>query len=130
MIYSSSKFLFVNKLSSVIIPENSFVVDIHQEITDQNGLYDVYKKAITFPNYFGQNWNAFFDLLKDFHWVSETNIIIRHFITPSLGRDDLKTYLQILIDSIDFWKQFENHKIIVYFSVDFKSKIDEVLSQG
>ncbi len=130
MIYNTNKFNFTDHLLDVKIPENSFVVDIQQQIGSQNELYDMYKRTVTFPDYFGDNWDAFFDVLKDFSWVPQENIIIRHFFLPVLPDNELRVYLEILADSVEFWTKFDRHKMVVYFSIEAEEKIKELMSKS
>jgi len=126
MAYSSEKFIFIDKLDNIPIPESSFVVDIRNKITDQDELYEVYKKTVTFPDYFGENWNAFWDLMASLHWISQKNLIIRHYTSPFLIDNELKIYLEILHDTIAHWEKYDEHKVFVYFPTEFRKKIKEL----
>ncbi len=128
--YNQNSLNFVEDLLGMQISENSFVVDIQQQISNQNELYDMYKRTVTFPDYFGDNWDAFFDVLKDLSWVPQENIIIRHFFLPVLPENELRVYLEILADSVEFWTKFDRHKMVVYFSIEVEEKIKELMSKS
>ncbi|MEA2754928.1 MAG: hypothetical protein QOJ54_1217 [Aliidongia sp.] len=72
--------------------------------------------ALLFPAYFGRNWNALYDCLRDFHWTDKKNIVLIHNNLPVLANEDLKTYLGILRDAVTDWKPDEFHKFHVIFN--------------
>jgi Barstar (barnase inhibitor) len=46
----------------------SLVVDLH-DITDKAGLLDRFAEAGAFPDWWGVNWDALADLLRDLSWL-------------------------------------------------------------
>lgn len=71
------------------------------------------------PGYFGFNWDALYDCLRDLSWVP------CHKIVPRLPRDDLKVYLETLRDSVLDWAADDGHEIEVVFR-----NIDRVVIEG
>ncbi|MCG7366329.1 barstar family protein [Pantoea sp. ACRSH] len=80
-----------------------------------------------FPGYFGFNWNALEDCLRDFSWVSEEKIIIVHDALPNISNDDLKIYLEILRDTVLDWYGYEQHTLKVVFQKKDRERITKIL---
>lgn len=57
--------------------------------------------ALSFPDYFGRNWDALIDCLSDLSWCHEPEAIIDHADIPNLQARDLRLYLESLIDASD-----------------------------
>ncbi len=49
----------------------AFIAILPFGINNKNELLDELKKKLMFPEYFGFNWDALSDCLKDFHWIKE-----------------------------------------------------------
>ncbi|MDU8606379.1 barstar family protein [Pseudomonas amygdali] len=77
------------------------------------------------PGYFGFNWDALYDCLRDLSWVPCHKIVIVHKSLPGLPRDDLKVYLEILRDSVLDWVGDNGHEIEVVFT-----DIDRTVVEG
>lgn len=57
-------------------------------------------EQLEFPEYFGENWDAFEECLQDLLPNAGAEVVLIHEETPTrLGEDELRTYLQIL-DSV------------------------------
>ena len=67
------------------------------------------------PGYFGFNWDALYDCLRDLSWVPCHKIVLVHESLPEIPRDDLKIYVEILCDSILDWVSDDGHEIEVVF---------------
>lgn len=52
--------------------------------------------GLRIPEWFGWNWDALEDTLRDLSWLSEGLVTIYHEAVPRLPDDDLRTYLAIL----------------------------------
>jgi len=68
-----------------------------------------------FPGYFGFNWNALDDCLRDFHWINENKIVIVHDNLPGIPDRDLKIYIEILKDAVMDWRKDDRHILEVIF---------------
>nr|WP_282187675.1 barstar family protein [Pseudomonas sp. MWU12-2020] len=67
------------------------------------------------PGYFGYNWDALYDCLRDLSWVPCHKIVLVHESLPELPRDDLKIYLEILRDSVLDWIGDDGRELEVVF---------------
>lgn len=62
--------------------------------------------ALTFPDYFGHNWDAFADCLTDMSWIETDGFLVLYDHADAFaGRsaEDFRTALAILKESADFW---------------------------
>ena len=89
-----------------------------EAIVDESSLYDVLQVVLRLPDYFGRNWNALHECLRDLSWIPERDVLLLHDGLPrKLGTEDTATYLDVLEDSVRFWKNREEreHLLIVVF---------------
>lgn len=77
-----------------------------------------------FPGYFGFNWDALFDCLRDFDWIPCRKIILMHESVPQLPENDLRIYLEILRDAVLEWHEGEAHELEVVFHLSDKDMIE------
>ena len=108
--------------------DDDFIVWIPPNISDRQELFSILDHEFKFP-YFGRNWDALYDLLRDFFWIQKRRIVMVHEDLPiQLGDKDLRTYLEILIDAIKDWKPEDNHELIVVFPLKYRETVREILS--
>ena len=78
------------------------------EIRDKERFLNHAAAVLSFPDYFGNNWDAFEDCLTDMSW-HETDgflIVYDHFeILAQHAPDEFKIALEILRDSVEFWRE-------------------------
>ena len=85
-------------------------------ITSPTDLLRILATSLRFPAYFGHNWNALFDCLCDFTWLTEPRILIIHEDVPTLPSPHLDVYLKVLRDAIDSWlPETDPHTLAVAF---------------
>jgi RNAse (barnase) inhibitor barstar len=96
-------------------------------IFDADKLLDEVAKSLNFPAYFGENWNALFDCLRDFNWIEEERICLIHKEVPSIEIEDLKVYLEILRDAVNDWKDGEDHEFFVLFPASSEGRVRSLL---
>lgn len=107
---------------------DSFVVHIsivHNETELMNELNSKFK----FP-YFGFNWDALYDLLRDFHWINQKKIVLVHDEMPKFDDASMKTYILLLRDSVNDWKVGEDHSLEVIFPEKGENLIKGILNSG
>lgn len=104
----------------------SFVAEVPQNIRTSSELLDVLFSALKLPGYFGFNWNALNDCLRDFHWIEETEVVLRHLDVPQLDAAELGIYISVLNEAINDWKPGEAHRFKVVFPRHAKPIIDKL----
>jgi len=108
-------------------PNSSFVVHF-SSITGKEQLFSELSIKLKFPNYFGNNWDALYDCLRDLHWIKEEKIVLVHDALIELKHADFKTYISILNYSVNSWKENENHNLEVVFPISCKDLIENTLA--
>ena len=93
----------------------AFVARLPQGIANREQLFDSLQQALILPGYFGRNWDALSDCLRDFHWVEERRIILVHDDLPPMPETVLSTYLGVLADAARDWEPEEDHELRVVF---------------
>jgi RNAse (barnase) inhibitor barstar len=70
-------------------------------ITTKEELLRELAKHLRFPGYFGENWDALWECIRDLSWLPNGPVILEHSDVP-LANDveSLKTYLSILNDTV------------------------------
>ncbi len=104
-----------------------FFIRVDPLISNSDELLKALYYSLWFPGYFGFNWNSLYDCLRDFDWISYYKIIIEHDSLPSIPDSDLKTYLEILRDSVVDWHGDEFHQLEVVFSEHDRARIMNIL---
>jgi RNAse (barnase) inhibitor barstar len=65
-------------------------------------------EALSFPDYFGANWDAFYDCVTDFAWRPAPGYLLELRHTQALARrapTTLATALEVLAEAAEFWRQ-------------------------
>ena len=99
--------------------ENEYIAYLSQ-VEDDNDLFRQLSDILAFPDYFGDNWNALFDCLRDFSWINKRGVVLVHSEIPVLSEEELMTYFEIIFSAVEDWTDTDDH----YFKVIF-SKEDE-----
>jgi hypothetical protein len=73
-------------------------------IQNYSELFDVLGRILHFPDYFGRNWDALDECIRDFSWLPPGDVILAHKDIPLSGdRRSLATYLEVLHDAVENW---------------------------
>lgn len=106
-----------------LAPSEKFVAIVPAGIRSREKLFSILSKALKFP-YFGRNWDALNDCLRDFSWTDIFQITVIHRDIPALGTDATRTYLDILACRVEDWKPDEDHQFRVVFPLSQKVAIE------
>ena len=92
-------------------------------LSNADGLFQAVAEALQFPGYFGHNWNALYDCLRDFHWTNQKDVVLIHSDLPALDGEELRIYLDILHEASISWKPDEPHTFTAVFDPSQKHKV-------
>jgi hypothetical protein len=99
------------------------VIDVPPTVTTKEEIIATLAKALEVPDYFGANWDALDESLRDLSWVPQRVVSIRHSAVPNLPIDVLRMYLDILARAVRSWKAEENHVVKVSFPASARDAI-------
>jgi hypothetical protein len=102
----------------------AYVARVPAGIRTARALLSTISEALKFPEYFGLNWNALSDSLRDLHWMHEREVVLAHDDLPPIEVEDQRIYLDVLAEAVESWKPQEEHRLRVVFPEASK---DEVL---
>lgn len=106
----------------------AFIAEISEGIKTKETLLDELSKRLHFPNYFGGNWDALEECVRDLSWISENRINIKHFDIPIVNDvRNLRIYLSIIKDAVLYSQEHKRKELIVYFPEVAEDRIDWLL---
>ncbi|MFI6124886.1 barstar family protein [Streptomyces sp. NPDC051064] len=60
-----------------------------EDMPDESSAFEKFWETLKFPDYFGWNWHAFYDCLRDLQWLSsDYHILIIESAESALSEDD------------------------------------------
>ena len=96
-------------------------------IATRDELFERYSAGLSFPDYFGRNWDALDECLRDLHWVRQKRVIILHEELPRLAEKELRIYLQILARAVEDWRSDEELQLQVVFPESAEQHVRELI---
>ncbi|MET8361047.1 barstar family protein [Micromonospora sp. NPDC005171] len=75
-------------------------------MTDADHVFYEFSDALCFPGYFGWNWNALSDCLRDLNWLPAEGYLVVVENAPRLlptSAEDRHTLFQILAQAVHHW---------------------------
>ena len=104
-------------------------VPAHLETKEE--LLDALYVSLSFPDYFGGNWNALDECIRDLSWLRPLQVVVFHEDLPmETDRVSLKMYVSILRDAVAFWRASPEHALVVVFPKDAESTVLELLADA
>lgn len=101
----------------------AFAAEVPAGITDSGALLTAIAERLLFPGYFGFNWNALSDCLRDFHWLPEGEVVLRHNDLPRVPESDLRVYLDVLAEAVTSWSHGGEQRFVVVFPAFVRAQI-------
>lgn len=85
------------------------------KITTKSGLLKAIGPAMHFPDYYGENWDAFEECLTDLSWAEGkgTVLLLEHVDGIAKNTDAWETFCEILEDSCDYWAGEDQPLLVV-----------------
>jgi len=98
-------------------------------IETKAALMNAVDNALKLPDYFGRNWDALEECIRDLSWLPEGSIVLVHEDVPLMNdRASLRTYLSILMDAIRKWAETSARRLVVVFPQHAEEKVRRALS--
>jgi hypothetical protein len=105
-----------------------FYVRVDPNIATSDELLRALYYLLWFPGYFGFNWNALSDCLRDLSWIPQCRVVLVHESLPRLPSEELRTYLGVLHDSVIDWNNDHEHDLEVVFRASDRFVVDRLMA--
>ncbi len=103
------------------------VARVAKNVFDTRELITSAGTGLHFPRFFGKNFDAFWDCVRDLE-LEEKAVVILHQDLPNIPEEDLAVWLDLLRDAILYWRDHaEEHTLAVWFPEDARERIEAVL---
>ena len=98
------------------------------QLGSKQALMSAVAERLCFPDYFGGNWDAFEECIRDLSWIPPGPILLVHSDIP-LGNDfaNARTYLTILRGAVGKMSKSPDRSLIVVFPAECKKQIEWLL---
>ena len=117
----ASWFNYINRVADALgvgreKDPDRLIVRIPASVSSKADLLAILAAELSFPDYFGENWDALEEMLRDLSWLEPKRIVLAHASIPSqIGEDNLRIYRDILLKSVNHWKSLGQRELIVVF---------------
>lgn len=78
-----------------------------QSVTNKKQFMAACAKQLKLPSYFGGNWDALADCLRDFNWLSASGYVLHVTGQEKFAKsapEDYETALAVITEAAEFWK--------------------------
>ena len=89
----------------------AFVAKVAGDLRSERQIFEILCRCLRLPSYFGFNWNALSECLKDLSWLSS----------------ELEIYLDVLSDAVLDWKRGESRFLEVVISERDRPEIHRLM---
>lgn len=91
-------------------------------------VFAFYCAALSFPEYFGWNWDAFDECIHDLYWIDGATIHIVHPDVPLKNDLDKRTIMLSSIHEMKFYSRTKD-KLAIHFKMSDKREVQESIVQ-
>jgi hypothetical protein len=100
-----------------------------EEVTSKETLMDLLSRSLNFREWFGKNWDALRDVLRDFSWSRSGGYVILFRNAHVLARnapDEFRTFIGVAADVTHDWREWE---VPFHFVFTGPPELMDILSQ-
>jgi hypothetical protein len=121
---SKTGFIYADELNF-----NGSLANVPPGIRSKTVLLEALGRALHFPDYYGVNWDAFEECIRDLEWLPEGNVVIRHIDLPLFDENivDSKIYLTILSDAATKGNDNATRRLIIVFPPELQTVIETLI---
>jgi hypothetical protein len=94
----------------------AYRAELSAGLASKEALLEALSAALRFPDYFGGNWDALEECIRDLSWLPDGDVLLLHKDLP-LSKDPklLAAYLSILKDAVENWRASGERRLYVAF---------------
>lgn len=126
-----------------VFEQDDFVLRVPAGIRSKDELLAALASAGNFPSYFGENWDALQDCLRDLSWISNRKVVVVHSDLPLHGNpEECRIYLEVLQTTLTDWAEsmkpdaaelppewsYVDHELRVVFPLETKAVVTRLVS--
>ena len=94
--------------------DNTLVLEVDPTLKSKGALFAWFASHLKFPDYFGSNWDAFDECLRDLSGVTQRKIVLFHRELPLSGQDkEQAIYVEILAGAVEDWRRDTSREFVV-----------------
>jgi hypothetical protein len=109
----------------------AYQAEVPVGIKSKAALLEALFVALRFPDYFGGNWDALDECIRDLSWLPNGDVVLRHRDLPMQeDRASLSTYLAILKDAVEKSRVTGERKLCVVFPPSAEGVVRSVLAES
>ncbi len=83
-------------------PADLYTINL-RNISSPRGLFLTISRQLRFPDYFGHNWNALDDCMRDLAWIPAAHVVVEFKHLPVLAEQSPQLHAT-LVESLDMWR--------------------------
>src|SRR5690606_29654289 len=96
--------------------ENTRVINVPATLSNKDSLLSWYARTLGMPQYFGANWAACDECLRDLSRIKDRRLALYHRGVPlEASPTDQRIYIEVLANAVRDWKPGEEHEIVAAF---------------
>lgn len=100
-------------------------VTVPLHISSKEALFATLGGQLKLPEYFGQNWDAFEECIRDLSWLPPGRVILDHADIPLIHDvANARTYVAILGDAVRKMSKSGNRELVVLFPDALRQQIE------
>ena len=123
-------FVYADEVESVGV-RLAHVAVVPSGIDGREALFRCLARQLALPDYFGANWDALEECLRDLSWIDSHRVVLFHESLPGLDDDQLTTYLEILRDAVMGWRRDVDDELVVALPFCARERVARLLrSEG
>jgi len=98
-----TEFVYSSRPES-LLEDGDFVARIPAGLASEHELFDAISEAAAFPGYFGRNWDALDECLRDLGWIENRKVVLVHDDLPLRNNPaECRIYIDILKYTLENW---------------------------
>jgi RNAse (barnase) inhibitor barstar len=104
------------------------LANIAKNITSKGALLTTLATQLSFPDYFGGNWDALEECIGDLSWLPIGPVIVKHVDVPLIGDvRSAKAYVAILSAAARKMSKSDDHPLSIVFPTECRDQVSWLL---